>query len=151
MTDRELDILIAKEVMGLNVLGEVAVMYYPGDRHIASIDEADDYYDSEIDIAYLKKCSCDDGSEKDVFGHYGDGCLDIVKRYSTSLAAFEVVNKLTSDAYVRVNLNGRGDLWYADIFKLGIANKENVGFNEEPAPLPMAICLAALMVVGYTE
>jgi len=149
MTDRELDILIAKEVMGLDVLGEVAVTYYPGDRYITSIDEV---YDSEIDIAYLKKCSCDDGSEKDVFGHIGSECLDIVKRYSTSLAAFDVVNKLTSDdAYVRVNLSGRGDLWYADIFRLGIANKENVGFNEEPAPLPMAICLAALMVVGYTE
>ena len=75
------------------------------------------------------------------------------KKYDTDIsAAWDVVNKLTSDdAYVRVNLNGRGDLWYVDIFKLGIANKENVGFNEEPAPLPMAICLAALMVVGYTE
>jgi len=149
MTDRELDILIAKEVMGLNVLGEVAVMYYPGDRHIASIDEVDDYYDSEIDIAYLKKCSCDDGSEKDVFGHYGDGCLDIVKRYSTSLAAFDVVNKLENDGYAWNLRHGKGQQhgkpYHCQFSKLYLS-RDSYGKT-----VPMAICLAAIKIFGHTE
>ena len=105
---RELDALIAKEIMRLNVLGVSNVHRDPecccGQHWMIPFD----YY-AEANApgafaryVYLKECFCDhrDESDVDYFGHIAS-CLEVVLPYSTIDAAiWKLVAELDSRGFV---------------------------------------------------
>lgn len=102
---RELDALVAEQVMGWPVLGWTTCAYADGEWTMHPGDEPSGFMvHAEHAPVYLRTCHCADVDVEDlelveedrIFGHY-TFCLDVVPRFSTEIAAaWQVVEKMRS-------------------------------------------------------
>lgn len=173
MTDRELDALVAEKVMGRKVVGRALAISTEGVWEVQGpeVGSSDNWMCAAekaapvmLDLDKDRHCLCETGSQEDEFskrdicGHF-NGCLAVVPRYSTDIAAaWKVIEKLRlfEEAYeafelgiVKNPVTGT-EKWYAG---LGYENKHGKSMFHAhkfvTADTPShAICLAALRAVG---
>lgn len=153
---RELDKIIAVEVMGLEVVGEDTVAYYGGEGMIVpGTDPASHSEYAAVEPLYLKKCHCEWMTESDkadgriceedrICGHY-TACLSVVPRYSEDIAAaWQVVTKLMEGNFmVSVNQSHESGYW-VHVYPPQGAMIDADSF----VSAPHAICLAARKAVA---
>ena len=143
---REIDVIVAREIFGLDILGRARVCYCDGCCFVATPSENE----SENDFVYLRECKCAEVAEIEkefitehpeiepmeqvkILGHDGM-CLEDVPEYSTSIAAaWAIVEKF------RLIVHPYGVKWLATPY-----NSVSDWHMLLADTAPLAICLAAI-------
>ncbi len=146
---RELDELVARTVMRLNVLGWAGYHSDPecccGQHRIIPFDFPQDasHFSAQEGPIYLKDCFCDlRNDDNDLVSYFGHTacCIEVVPFYSTSVAAErKVVDHMLEYAYdFKLAWLGATEGWYCRFGKLPVRARTT----------SLAVCRAALMAFG---
>ena len=145
---RAIDVLVAREIFGLDVLGRARVCYCDGCCFVAQPSEVE----AENDFVYLRECACAEVERIEqefiaehpeiepmekvkILGHDGM-CLEDVPEYTTSIAAaWAIVEKF------RLIVHPYGVKWLATPY-----NSVSDWHMLLADTAPLAICLAAIQM-----